>query len=179
MRPSKEAGRALHVPVSEQRADARRGHRVSSVTGQGHAHHLEAVLRAQPAEQIDIAAPGVTEVEVLPDHDQSREQFVDEHLLDEVLSRLLGADFVEGHHEGPVDAALGQQLELLLQPGELLEGGLGTHHRGRVPVEGDHHGGEAGCRRPRREITEQRTVAEVHPVVRTDRDGGSCSGHRD
>ena len=64
--------------------------------------------------------------------------------LHEVLGRLLGPGLVEGHHERAVDAAVGQQLELLLQTGQLLGGRLGAHDRGRVAVEGHHHGREAG-----------------------------------
>ncbi len=117
----------------------------------------------------------MTEVEILTDHHQPRRQLVDEHFFHEVLGGLLGAALVEGYDESPIDAALCQELELLLQPGELFRGRLGAHHRSGVPVERDHDGGQPRCGRPRREVLEQCTVAEVHPVVRTDRDGGSCS----
>ena len=44
--------------------------------------------------------------------------------------------------------AVGQQLELLVEVGEERGGRLGPDHRGRVAVEGDHHGLPARARRP-------------------------------
>ena len=54
----------------------------------------------------------------------------------------------KGTHERAVDAAVGQQLELLLEARQLLGGRLGAHDGGRVAVERHHHGGEAGRLRP-------------------------------
>ena len=77
-------------------------------------------------------------------------ELVDQHLVDEVLGRLVGPLLVEGDHHGAVDAAVGQQLELLVEVGQQLGCRLGAHHGGRVAVEGDHHGGQPGGLGPRR-----------------------------
>src|SRR3974390_2507355 len=69
---------------------------------------------AAAPQRLAVAAPPVAEVEALPHDDQARRQLVHEHLLHEVLGRLGGARLVEVHDQGAVDAALGQQLELLL-----------------------------------------------------------------
>jgi hypothetical protein len=116
------------------------------------------------------------EVEVLAHHHQACPQPVDQLLLYEVLGRLLGPGQVEGDDHGPVDAAGRQELELLLQVGELERGGLGPHHTGRVSIEGDHHGGEPTRLGARRKITQQGPMAQVHAVVGADRHGSS--GHR-
>ena len=65
---------------------------------------LEAEVGAHLLEQGDVALALVAEVEVLPhDHDLGAEA-VDEHLLHELLGRLLRAGLVEGDHEAAVDA---------------------------------------------------------------------------
>ena len=129
----------------------------------------------------DVAPPAVAEVEVLADHDQPGRELVDEDLFDEVLGRLLGAALVEGNHQGAVDAAVGQQLELLFEPGQLLGRRLGAHHRGRMAVEGDHDGGESGRaaarrQRSRRSARWPRWTPSYAPMVTAVPSG---SGHRD
>ena len=137
-------------------------------------------VAAEAAEELDVAPAAVPEVEVLAHDDQAGRQLVDEHLLDEVLGRLLGPGQVEGDDHGAVDAAVGQQLELLLETGQLLGRRLGAHHGGGVAVEGDDHGGEAGGGGPGRQVAQQGAVPEVDPVVGPDRDSGSLTGrHRD
>jgi hypothetical protein len=118
----------------------------------------------------------VAEVEVLAHHDQAGAQRADQHLLDEVLGSLVGPLAVEGDHQGAVDAAVGQQLQLLLEVGELRGRRGGAHHAGRMAVEGDHHGREPPGRRQRRQLVQQGPVPEVHAVVGPD--GHSGSGHR-
>ena len=77
---------------------------------------------------------------------------------------------------GAIDPARRQQLQLLLEVGELLGGRIGTHHGGRVAVEGDHHGRESLRRGEGGQLTQERPMAQVHAVVGADRDGSS--GHR-
>ncbi len=176
--PPEEAGRPLHVALGQEGPDAGRGHGVAPVAREAHAYDLEAVLGAQAAQQLDVAAAAVPEVEVLPHHDEAGRQLVDEDLLHEVLGRLLGPGQVEGDDDRAIDAAVGQQLQLLLQAGQLLGRGLGPHHRGRVAVEGDHHGGEAGGFRPGRQVAQEGAVPEVDPVVGPDGDSGPLTGGR-
>ena len=61
----------------------------------------------------------------------------------EVLGRLVGPLGVEGDHHRAVHAGRLQQLQLLVEVAEQAGGGLGTDHRGRMAVEGDHRGGQA------------------------------------
>ena len=118
------------------------------LAGQAHPHHLETVLPAQLPEQGHVALATVAEVEVLPHHHQLGVEGLDQHLADEVLGRLVGPGPVEGHHHGPVDAAVGQQLELLVQVGQERGRRFGPHHAGRVAVEGDHDRARARPPRP-------------------------------
>ena len=147
-----------------------------AVAGERHPDDLEAVLGPEPAQELDVAPAAVPEVEVLPHHDQARLQLLDQHLLHEVLGRLVRPRLVEGHHHRPVDAALGQQLELLLQAGQLLGRRLRPHHVGGVAVEGDHDGGEPGLGGPLPQVAQQGPVPEMDAVVGPDGDRGA--GHR-
>ena len=87
---------------------------------------------------------------------------------------------VEGDDHGAVDAALGQELELLLEAGQLLGRRLGTDHGSGVAVEGDDHGGQSGGLGAGRQVAQQGAVPQVDPVIGPDRDSGSLAGrHRD
>ena len=83
---------------------------------------------------------------------------------------------VEGHHQRAVDAAVGQELELLLEARQLLGRRLGPHDGGGVTVERHHHGREPRGRGPVAQVAQQGAVAEVDPVVGADGDGSSWSG---
>ena len=56
---------------------------------------LESEVGTHALEQRDVAAAAVTEVEVGADHHEPRAEQPDEHLVDEVLGRLLAAALVE------------------------------------------------------------------------------------
>jgi hypothetical protein len=118
----------------------------------------------------------VAEVEVLTDHDQAGLQRVHQDRLDEVLGGLVGPLPVEGDHDGAIDAAVSQELQLLLLVGQLLGRRLWPHHVGRMAVEGDHDGGEPLGRGEGRQLAQKSSMPQVHAVVRADRDSGS--GHR-
>ena len=90
---------------------------------------LEAGLGAELAQQGDVAPAMVAEVEVLADHHGAGAQAPDEHLGHELLGRLGGAALVEVHDGGDVEPGGGQQLQLLLEVGELRRGRLGPHDR--------------------------------------------------
>ena len=79
---------------------------------------VEAQLGPHGAEQLDVAAPLVAEVEVLPhDHDLGG-QAVHEDLLYELLGWLLGSRLVEADDEAAVESGGSEELQLLLQIGE-------------------------------------------------------------
>jgi len=178
--PAQQGGGALHVARRHQRPDAGGRHRLGShgVPGQAHADHLEAVAQAELGQQGHVPLAPVPEVEVLPHHHQPGVERVDQELLHEILGRLVGPLVVEGHHHRPLDAAVGQQLEFLLEVGQELGGRVGPHHAGRVAVEGHHHRREAALRRPGREVAQQGPVPQVDAVVGADGDGCSWPGHR-
>ena len=110
---------------------------------QPQAHHLEAQLDAQVPKQRHVAQALVAEVEVLPHHDQGDTQSAYQHLADERLCRLGRSLRVERQHHGQVHAGGGQFFQLLVGVGEQQRGRTGTHHAGRVTVEGEDGRGEA------------------------------------
>ena len=73
------------------------------------------MLGPEAPQQLDVALAPVPEVEVLAHHHETGPELVDQDLLDELLRRLVGPGLVEGHDQGAVDPALGQELELLLE----------------------------------------------------------------
>ena len=119
----------------------------------------------------DVALAAVAEVEVLADHHHRAPERVDEDLGDEVLGGLVGPARSKGTTSVRSIPQPGQQLELLVEVGEQQRRRLGPHHRGRVPVEGDHRTGRAALGGQRAQLAEQRAVPEVHAVVGAD-------GHR-
>ena len=110
---------------------------VVTVPGQADPGDLEAVLAAEAAQELDVAPPAVAEVEVLADDDQAGGQLVDEHLLDEVPRPTHRPGSGRRNDHRAIDAAVGQQLQLLLEAGQLLGRRLGAHHRSGMAVERD------------------------------------------
>ena len=172
---ARAGGRPLRRRPGQQRADPGGGDRLAPLVGQPHADDLEAVAGPQLAQERDVALAPVPEVEVLAHHDQARPELVDQDLLDEVFGRLVRPLLVEGDHQRAVDAAVGQQLELLVEARELFGRGVGPHHRGGMAVERDHHGREPGVGGTLAQVAEQGAVAPVDPVVGPDGDGGTWS----
>ena len=114
----------------------------------------------------------MTEVEVLTNDNQFRTQRVDQHLVDEVLGRLVGPGPVEGDHQGALDPATSQELELLVEVGEQGGGRLGPHHTGRMAIEGDDHRREVQHLGPGHQIAEEGPVTEVNAVIGANGDSG-------
>ena len=135
------------------------------------AEHLEAELGAHALQQRDVAAAALAEVEVGADDDETCVRGTGEDLAHEVLGRLLAAGLVEVQHEREVEVAGGvEQLELLLGRGEQPGRRLGTHHLGRVAVEGDAHRGQVARVGQLAHQPQHRVVTEVHAVVDPDGD---------
>ena len=139
---------------------------------QAQAHDVEAELGAQTAQEGDVAAAPVTEVEVLPHDHQARPERLHEDLGHEVLRILLRPGLVEGDDHGGVDVAGGgQRLQLLVEVGQQLRRALGPHDHGRVAVEGDDRRRQAGAGGQPPQLGQHRLVAAVDPVEGADGDG--------
>ena len=123
--PPEQLGRLLDIALGQEGPDAVEDTASCPSPVRPTPDDLEAVVAAEVAQELDVAPPAVAEVEVLADDDEAGRQLVDQHLLDEVLGRLLGPGQVERNDHGAVDAALGQQLQLLLEAGQLLGRRLG------------------------------------------------------
>ena len=156
------------------------GHGVAGagLRGQRHAVHLEPGHRAHLGQEGHVALAAVAEVEVLPHHHQPGVEALDQLPGDELLGRLVGPLLVEADDHRPVDTGRRQQLELLVEVAEQQRGRLGTHHRGRVAVEGDDHGGQAVVLGPGPQLGQQGPVPEVDAVVGADGDGRAAGGRR-
>ena len=153
-------GRGVEIAPSERLADRRRRHRLA-VAGRGHQAEgldLEAVDGSHRAEQLDVAAPLVPEVEVLADDDTPRVQALDEHLLDEVFRRFGGAALVEREHHRVVDARRLDARQALVEIGEEHRSGFGSHDRRRMTIERHNCGARAELGRPQLHLGDHGTV---------------------
>ena len=113
----------------------------------------------------------VAEVEVGADDDEPGTEPADEHLAHEVLGRLLAPGLVEGEDARRVEVAgRVEQLQLLVERREQLRRRLGAHDLGRVAVEGQAARLVAAGDGELAHDTQHLLVAEVHAVVRADRD---------
>ena len=120
MRPAEQLGGAGDVaggePVADPGRRVRLVDRVRLRRDEPEPEHLEAEVGAHALEQRDVAAAAVPEVEVgADDHEPGAEQ-ADEHLVDEVLGRLLAAALVELEHAHDVEQRRAdEQLELVVE----------------------------------------------------------------
>src|SRR6266508_3872734 len=143
---------------------------------QGEADDLEAVRLPHQAQEGDVPAPLVPEVEVLADDDGLGAEAADEALDDEVLGRLVRPGAVEGDDQRVVDSRGLEQLQFLVEVSEEPGRRLGAHDHRRVAVEGDDGtrqvavGGEAA------NLRDHRPMAEVDAVVRADGDRTAADG---
>ena len=173
-------------PRASACADGRRRHRRRG--RRSSADEVEAGSTSKPgsrahlAEQRDVAAAPVPEVEVLADHDDLGVEAVDEHLArrSPPPAPSLGASS-NVRTTRVVDAGRLEQLELLVEVGEQQRRRLRPHDRGRVPVEGDDRGRGRRARRPAActsAITARwpRCTPSYAPIVTTRALGGR--GHR-
>ncbi len=181
MRAPEQPGGPGDVAGGKQMADLRRRVRsagwVTVDRDQAETEHLEAELRAHAVQQRDVAAAAVTEMEVGADDHEPRAHQVGEHLAHELLGRFARALLVERQHTALVEISRRrEQLELLFERREELGGRFGPHHLGRVAVEGHARGLEAARVGQLPHESEHRLVAEVHAVVRADRDHGTGRG---
>ena len=136
----------------------------------GDREHLEAGLGTELAQEGDVAPALMAEVEVLADDHGAGAETPDQHLRDEVLGRLGGAGLVEVHDRGDVEPGGVQQLQLLVEVGELGRGRFRPHDEGRVLVEGDDRGPGVEVAGQAADLVDDRAVAEVDAVVGADRD---------
>ena len=134
------------------------------------AFDVEAEVGSHRAQEVDVAAALVAEVEVLPHDDDLGGQAVHQDLPHELLGRLLGSGLVERDDEAPVEAGGGEELELLLEVGEEPGRGLRAHDGRGMPVEGHDRALQAARRRPLPHRGDHGLVAAVHAVVGTDGD---------
>ena len=118
--PTQQLGRADHVTGGEPVPDA--GRRIGLVDGIGFGRHepepddLEPEVGAHSLEQRDVAAAPVAEVEVGADDDEPCAEQADEHLVHEVLGRLLAAALVELEHADDVEQrGADEELELVVE----------------------------------------------------------------
>ena len=112
--------------------------RLPAKADQAQTQHLEAQLLAQLSEEGHVALPLVSEVEVLPHHDQAGAHAADQHVSHKLVSRLHGPVLVKGDDHRQVHPGRGQLLELLLRVGQEQGRRFGPDDAGRMAVEGDH-----------------------------------------
>ena len=173
--------RQLHLTAGHGAADGGGTDGLVGPVGARHQRewvHLEVVRGAELAQRADVAATPAAEVEVVAHHDGLGGQAVDEHPLREVERFLLRLLRVEADDHGGVDPGACQEFELLVEVGEQLRRALGSHHRGRMPVERDDHRPGADGSSTTTHFGDDRLVTEVHPVVGADGDDGTFAGER-
>ena len=125
---------------------------------------LEAVRRAQLAQGVDGAGRAVAEPEVRADVDLCGVQRLDEHLLDELVRSQLGELVGERQHQRRVDAALGDQLQPVVERSEGERRSAGMDDRHRVRVERHHDRGGTGLTGPGDDEVDDELVAAVDAV---------------
>ncbi len=181
--PAEELRRADDVAGGEAMPHA--GGRVRLVRGVGlrrhepEPEHLEAEVGAHALEERDVAATPVAEVEVGADDDEARAEQAHEHLVDEVLGRLLAATLVELEDADHVEeGGADEELELVVEGRELGRCRLRPHHLRRVAVERDADRVEAASVGQLPDELQHLAVAAVHAVVGADGDDAALRDHR-
>ena len=143
------------------------------------ADHLETEVGAHPLEQRDVAAAAMPEVEVGADHDEPGAEQADEHLVDEVLGRLLAASLVELEDAHDVEERRAdEQLELVVERREQRGRRLRAHDLRGVTVERHAHRVEAACVGQLAHELQDLAVPEVHAVVGADGDDAALGDDR-
>ena len=177
VRATQQRGRAAHLAGGHETADPRRRDGLAVRGGQRHAFHAETALGPEPFEHRDVSPALATEVEVGSHDDVARLKRPFEDVGDEVLSRLLRA--CTSSKVTTIVTSMSQsveQLELLFEVGEEEGGRIGSHHGGRVAVEGHHGALETTLGGAVANDAEYVSVPEVHAVVRADSDHRAWAG---
>lgn len=100
----------------------------------------EAVLAAQPAQQIGIAAARLAELEIVPDDDADRAQLADQKILDEALGLPGSEILVEPGDDHRVHPGRLHQRELDLARRQAEQVQPGQENVPRVRLEGERAG---------------------------------------
>ena len=130
-----------------------------------------------PVKQGHVPLAAVAEVEVLPHHHQPGPEGVDQHLLDEVLGRLVGPSPVEGRSPACDRRRKSARSSSFCSRSVSCRGAdsgrttlAGWRSKVTTTVESPALGGTL------RQVAQQGPMPQVHAVVGADGDG--CSGHR-
>jgi hypothetical protein len=149
--------RELHLAGQDQAADVARGDDLPVDLDEVHNPGLEPWVGAQ---HLRVTGRTMAEAEVLAHRDVRGQQPAHEHLIDELLGRLLGEALIERDHHELADSEPGDQLGLDLEAGQELGSGLWPDHAERMRLE----------REDRVAAPDHLAVAEMDAVELADRD---------
>jgi len=154
----------LHVAGRQGTTDAGTGDSFTVDRDALHGFDGKAVLLAGRLEQGEIASTSAPETEVVADDQMLDAQAAHQHLFDEFLGGQGGKGRIERADHRLAGAAIGKQLKFFAQCGEAGRGGLRREELARMRLESQHRRRQLQACRGRRQLFEQRGMAEMHAV---------------
>src|SRR5690606_8853936 len=131
------------------------------------------VLLASTHEKVEIATATGAETEVVTDLQVFHPQPVDQHLMDELVSRQLAQAAIEGQAQHPIDTLAGEQLELLAQTCQACRRGVRGKELARLRLEDHHAARHSQFDGPLAQASQNGLMATVHTIEIAD--GGNAS----
>ena len=176
VKSSKKRRGFRHPPPCDEAPDPGRGDGVPICLPERDALDGEPLTLTDVPQEAHVAQSVPSEAKVLSDDHLDRSELADEHIIDEILGRLLCSLGIEGDDRHDVDADPLKQLEALLEIAKKQRGMLRPDHLCRMAVKRGDDGRQALSAGLLDDRIQRALMPEVHAVVDADGHDGSRFG---
>jgi hypothetical protein len=164
---AQKLGHQAELPLSQGTADTGAAHDLGSNMDGGHGIHRKSQFPAQRAQERDIPAAAVTEVEALAHGEAPESAETEDQFAHEFFTGLVAHGGIEAEDQHGVGTLNLQRRDALGQRLQESGGFFGSDNRQGVGIEGGHHRGRAAGPSIDLRLSDHMLVSEVDAIEET------------
>ncbi len=154
----------LDVAARKSSAHGRAGNAEPAEIHRVHGLDHETVLASGLLQHREVSGAALAEAEIIADDQMPHRQPAHQNVLDELAGGMRRELAVEAADMDPVDAAFGEQFELVAQAGQARRRLLRREEFARMRFEGEHRRRQGQFARLGRQFSEQRAMTKMHAI---------------